>query len=83
MPEEKPSPLNTVAPPLKVVRNGGYTNRHHYSIRCGCCDEKVTICNMDPCLEIGGVCATKAEWKRVLAPFFRTIRPAKKKAAKP
>ena len=39
-------------------------------LKCGCCDESLTICYDDESLEIGGVSASREEWRSLLLPFL-------------
>jgi hypothetical protein len=37
-------------------------------VKCGCCDQSVEIWHGDGTLEINGVIASPAEWKKILFP---------------
>lgn len=40
-------------------------------IKCGCCDERVDIYHDSDSLEINGVHASLAEWKKILLPLLK------------
>lgn len=42
-----------------------------YTIKCGCCDEKITISDFGDSLEIGGVFASKEEWSKLLTTLLK------------
>jgi hypothetical protein len=37
-------------------------------VKCGCCDQSVEIWHSDGTIEINGVIASPAEWKKILFP---------------
>lgn len=39
-------------------------------IKCGCCEEKLVICDLEGMLEINGVCASIESWRDILMPFL-------------
>jgi hypothetical protein len=39
-------------------------------IKCGCCDKRLEIYDMDGFLEINGVCAPVESWREVLLPLL-------------
>jgi hypothetical protein len=46
---------------------------HKYLIKCGCCDSKIEIypaLDKNDGIEIGGVMASKAEWRKILLPLL-------------
>lgn len=42
-----------------------------FLVKCGCCDEAVTICYDDVSLEIAGVLASRDEWRALLGRLLR------------
>lgn len=41
-----------------------------YLVKCGCCDECITISYHEEGFEINGVLASKEEWRRLLGPLL-------------
>lgn len=45
----------------------------HVTVKCGCCTQRLHICHgrKDDFVEINGVCATRAQWRKVLRGVLR------------
>ena len=62
------------APKLRIFhRKRKGINSARYLIKCGDCDAKIEIYydKDDKFLEIGGVHATRKEWKKILLPLLK------------
>ena len=65
------SPHNGFVPRV-FVREPGRKKAGRLLVKCGCCDEKVEIHygEGDNLIEINGVCASAAEWRKILDPLL-------------
>lgn len=55
----------------KKKKVGRKIHSEGYTVKCGCCDEKIYISLMNSgSLEIGGVLASKEEWRKLLLPLL-------------
>jgi hypothetical protein len=59
-------------PQIRVYHRKGRGKRSpRYSLRCGCCDQKLEIYYSQDGLEIGGVNGALEDWREILLPLLQ------------
>jgi len=62
-------------PQIRVYHRKGTGKRYpRYTLRCGCCDQKLEIYYAEDGLEIGGVNGAIEDWREILLPLLLIAR---------